>query len=126
LRQQAERFSDGHQNGDSLKVDVEASTDMPDLPAAVEVAAYRITAEAITNVARHAGAVHCRVKLAAGEELEVEVVDDGRGWPDSVRFGVGMASMRERAEELGGRLVVGAVPGGGTRVRASLPLRGET
>ena len=126
LRQQAEHFNDRHQNGGSLRVDVAATANMPNLPAAVEVAAYRITAEAINNVARHAGANHCNVRLAAGEELQVEVVDDGHGWPEGARAGVGMASMRERAEELGGRLVVGAAPGGGTRVLASLPLRGGT
>jgi signal transduction histidine kinase len=124
LRQQAERFTDGRREG-SMAVDVEASAELRDLPAAVEVAAFRIAAEAINNVARHAGAAHCSVKLKAGESLEVEVLDDGVGWQDGAPSGVGLASMRERAEELGGRLVVGAAPGGGSRVLASLPLRGK-
>ena len=126
LRQQAERFNDAHRNGNSLTVYVEESAEMPDLPAAVEVAAYRITAEALNNVSRHSGANHCEVRLTAGVQLEVEVVDNGRGWPVGARSGVGLASMRERAEELGGRLVIEAAPGGGTRVLATLPLRANT
>ena len=124
LRRQAERFTDDHREG-SMAVEVEAPRELRDLPAAVEVAAYRIAAEAINNAARHAGAAHCRVRLSAGAALEVEVVDDGGGLPVGLRLGVGLASMRERAEELGGRLVIGAAPGGGSRVVASLPLRGK-
>jgi two-component system NarL family sensor kinase len=95
------------------------------LPAAVEVAAYRIAAEAINNAARHAHASNCRVRISAGESLEVEVVDDGFGWSDGARAGVGLTSMRERAEELGGRLVVSTVSGGGSSVLASIPLRAQ-
>ena len=101
------------------------------LSAAVEVAAYRIAQEALTNVSRHAGARACAIWLAVDEDaLRLEVRDDGRGIPDaredpSVRAGVGLTSMRERAAELGGSLVVGSPPGGGTLVRASLPLPKE-
>jgi signal transduction histidine kinase len=102
---------------------------LPPLSAAVEVAAYRIAQEALTNVARHSGANTCTVSLAIDEPgaLCLEVRDDGRGIPDSqenssVRAGVGLTSMRERASELGGSLLVEALPGGGTRVRARLPL----
>ncbi len=90
----------------------------------MEVAAYRIAQEALTNVARHAGARHCTVRLALDEPagaLHLEIGDDGRGIAPARGRGVGLASMRERAEELGGACVVEPTPGGGTRVRASLP-----
>jgi signal transduction histidine kinase len=122
LRQHAGRFAEARQDG-SLAVEIDAPPEVDDLPAAVEVAAYRIATEAITNAARHAHASRCRVRLSAGESLEVEVVDDGSGWSDDAQAGVGLASMRERAEELGGTLAVTTALGGGSRVLASIPLR---
>jgi signal transduction histidine kinase len=122
LRRHSGRFAGARQNG-NLAVEIDAPGDVDDLPAAVEVAAYRIAVEAINNAARHAHASRCRVRLSAGESLEVEVVDDGSGWPDGSHAGVGLASMRERAEELGGTLVVSTARGGGSRVLASIPLR---
>jgi signal transduction histidine kinase len=95
---------------------------LPDLPAAVEVAAYRITVEAMTNAVRHAGARLCRVRLEAGAQLTIEVTDDGRGLPVAPRAGTGIESMRERAAELGGDVVVERGPEGGTRVLARLPI----
>ncbi len=109
--------------GNGLKVSVEAPDPLPPLPAAVEVAAYRIALEAFTNVVRHARAAECVVRITLTDALEVEITDDGVGLPRDVRVGVGLASMRERAEELGGRYAVEPTPGGGTRVRARLPLR---
>ena len=115
-----------------LSVSVEATGDdsLPPLSAAVEVAAYRIAQEALTNVARHAGANTCTVSLALNEGvLHVEVRDDGRGIPDpqedAARAGVGLTSMRERVGELGGSLVVEPLPEGGTLVSARLPLPKE-
>ena len=99
---------------------------LPPLPAAVEVAAYRIVLEALTNVTRHAQARMCHVHLAisAGQPktLEVTIIDDGLGLPSQLQAGVGLISMRERAEELGGACLVEAGATGGTRVRARLPL----
>ena len=94
------------------------------MTAAVEVAAYRIAVEAVTNVVRHAGATTCRVTFDAtgAGTLRVEIVDDGRGQRSGVVPGVGLESMRERADELGGTIVVEAADGGGTRVVARLPL----
>lgn len=93
------------------------------MSAAVEVAAYRIVTEALTNVVRHAGATRCTVWLCPSEtELHLAVDDDGRGVPDSYRAGVGLTSMRERAEELGGAFRIERLPEGGTRVVASLPV----
>lgn len=96
--------------------------ELPPLPAAVEVAAYRIATEAITNAIRHAEAQHCRVRIVADTDLEVEVTDDGRGWEGQLTPGVGIQSMRDRAADLGGTLTIEPVRGGGTTVRARLPL----
>ncbi|MGZ8735762.1 MAG: sensor histidine kinase [Nocardioides sp.] len=93
------------------------------LPAAVEVAAYRIVSEALTNVVKHAAATSCSVRLArVGSALEIEVTDDGRGIGEDVSAGVGLLSLRERAEELGGRCEVSCPDVGGTRVWAWLPM----
>jgi signal transduction histidine kinase len=96
-----------------------------DLPAAVEVAAYRIAVAAMTNIARHAAASGCWVTLTlADQQLTVLVEDDGRGLPADFRPGIGVLSMRERAGELGGTCVIEQRSGGGTRVRATLPVTG--
>ncbi|WP_329416382.1 sensor histidine kinase [Streptomyces sp. NBC_00704] len=94
------------------------------VPADVELSAYRIVQEALTNVARHAGAEHCRVVIDHGdEELSVEIVDDGRGASTSdAGHGFGILGMRERVGLLGGRLSTGPRPEGGFRVAARLPL----
>jgi signal transduction histidine kinase len=104
------------------EVQIDDGIELPPLPAAVEVAAYRIATEAITNAIRHAGAKHCRVRIVANTALEVEVTDDGRGWDGRLTPGVGIQSMRERAADLGGTLTIEPVPGGGTSVLARLPL----
>lgn len=105
-----------------LHITVEAPDDLPELSAAVEVAAYRIVQEALANVVRHAEAETCLIRLSLGEALCLEIEDDGIGLPPARRAGVGLRSMRERAEELGGTCLVEARPAGGTRVRARLPL----
>ena len=109
---------------------IDAEEPLPPLPAAVEVAAYRIVQEALTNVVRHADARECTVHLVfAGpgerDALCLEVRDDGRGLPAGGRAGVGTTSMRERAEELGGTCELTSLAGGGTRVHVSLPLPKE-
>jgi signal transduction histidine kinase len=92
------------------------------LPAAVEVAAYRIAVEAMTNVTRHARAATATVQITVDGALHLEVTDDGEGLPDSFRAGVGISSMRERAAELGGECTVAAAGPRGTTVRATIPL----
>ncbi|TKJ30538.1 sensor histidine kinase [Blastococcus sp. CCUG 61487] len=95
---------------------------LPPLPAAVEVAAYRIAVEAVANVDRHAAAGTAVVRLFPdGDLLHLEVSDDGRGGAKPA-LGVGLASMRERAAELGGRCTITSDGGRGTVVRADLPL----
>ncbi|MEX2046886.1 MAG: sensor histidine kinase [Chloroflexota bacterium] len=110
-----------------LRITVEGS-ELPALPAAVEVAAYRIAVEAMTNAVRHASARRCVISLAVdgSGDLLVDVVDDGGGIPAHPRGGVGLPSMRERAAELGGSCSIEPSVAGGTRVRAVIPLkRGE-
>jgi len=97
--------------------------ELPTLPAAIEVAAYRIVTEAVTNVVRHAGATKCEITVEAEDSLlRLVVVDDGRGFGDlgAVPAGHGLQTMRERAEELRGRLQVTSK--GRTVVSAELPL----
>ncbi|MFI6923556.1 sensor histidine kinase [Nonomuraea spiralis] len=101
---------------------VEASGELTGLPAAVEVAAYRIVQEALTNARKHAAATRISVTLRRDDRLYVTVADDGIGLPPDVRPGVGLGSMRERAAELGGTCAVRTGPGGGTVVHAELPL----
>lgn len=107
-----------------LQVDLVSLDPLPPLPAAVEVAAYRIVQEALTNVVQHAGASHCEVRLRIDRDLIVEVVDDGLGLVHTRKGegGLGILSMRERAVELGGTCEVRLRPEGGTQVLASLPL----
>ncbi|HET6815680.1 MAG TPA: sensor histidine kinase [Mycobacteriales bacterium] len=100
---------------------------LPALPAAVEVAAYRIATEALANAARHSGARTAHVTVAADDEgLRVNIIDDGVGLPSQTGAtprGVGLTAMAERAAELGGRCEVTTGSAGGTAVRAVLPMR---
>jgi signal transduction histidine kinase len=93
-----------------------------DLPAAVEVAAYRIALEAMTNALRHGGGRWCRIGVEMNGALQVLVEDDGVGLPEHFRAGVGITSMRERAAELGGTCSVSRREPSGTSVRAVLPV----
>lgn len=119
LRQQADRI-----RTPALSVTVDVDAGLGPLPAAAEVAAFRIASEALTNAVRHSGAEHVTLRIEAGAgDLVVEVRDDGVGiGPDSTA-GVGLSSMRERARELGGRCSVEVLPTGGTGVTAHLPIR---
>jgi signal transduction histidine kinase len=98
------------------------------LPAGVDLSAYRIVQEALTNVVKHAGPAHAQVTIGyRDQELTVEVIDDGRGAVTSVsdgRMGTGhgLIGMRERVAAFNGDLQVGSRPGGGFRVAARLPL----
>ncbi|MFI6454838.1 sensor histidine kinase [Streptosporangium amethystogenes] len=107
------------------RVAVETEGNLSDLPAAAEVAAYRIAQEGLTNVRKHARASSATISLRRGESLVVRVQDDGHGLPSGPRSGVGLLSMRERAAELGGTCVIGAAPGGGTVVEAVLPIAAD-
>jgi signal transduction histidine kinase len=113
----------GHYNqSNGLYVSIDAPDHLPSLPAAVEVAAYHIALEALTNVARHANAQTCRIRLSLKGGLCIEITDDGDGLPADFHAGVGLASMRERAAELGGECRIEPGEMHGTRVWARLPL----
>ena len=99
------------------------------LPSEVDLAAFRIVQEAVTNVARHAGQATASVRVAYGDhDVTVQIDDDGRGAIPlpAAGAGSGITGMRERTIALGGRLDVGPRPGGGFRVRAQLPVDGTT
>jgi signal transduction histidine kinase len=106
-----------------LDVTVATSGEERPLPAAADLAAYRIVQESLTNVTRHAGATRVSVSIVHREnQVEVSVEDDGVGGSrDDVRSGNGLLGMRERAAAIGGDLDAGPLPGGGFRVRARLP-----
>ena len=111
--------------GTSLRCVLSIETeDLPVLPAAAELAAYRVAMEALANVARHAAANAAVVRLSLNEALHLEIDDDGVGMPMGFVAGVGVTSMRERALEVGGRLVIERRPPGGTRVACVLPVTG--
>jgi signal transduction histidine kinase len=109
-----------------LHVRVEVDGDLPSLPRPVDLAAYRIIQESLTNVARHSDRPEATVRInTADHELRLEVLDEGSGRSRDAELpsgGNGIAGMRERAAAVGGRLEAGRRPGRGFAVRASLPL----
>lgn len=121
LRTQACRAEDGLSVQVAADPALSAAAPGTALDPEVEVAAYRIALEAVTNARRHAGAAHCAVRLSADEgHLGIEVSDDGHGLPAAPREGVGLMSMRHRAEALGGAFELRS-GSGGTTVLAQLP-----
>lgn len=109
--------------GAPFTLTVSAPESMPAMPAALEVALYRIAGEAIHNVVRHAQATRCTVDLSLGAEaLTLHIRDNGLSQPTLTPTGVGIRSMQERAAELGGTLTVQPAPPGGVEVLAHFPL----
>ncbi|WP_223279898.1 sensor histidine kinase [Streptomyces sp. SDr-06] len=110
--------------GAGVHVEVRRSGEQRPVPTDIDLSAYRIVQEALTNVVRHAGTGRCRVAINYGEEeLSVEVVDDGRGTTgNGSAHGFGIIGMRERVGLLGGHLSAGPRPEGGFQVAARLPL----
>ncbi len=112
----------------TLQIEItEPTGGSPPLSAAVEVAAYRIVLEALTNVIRHSQAHYCAIRFSllpngSNNVFQVEIQDDGIGLPHTLRAGVGTRSMRERAEEVGGTFTIDASTNRGTCVRARFPL----
>jgi signal transduction histidine kinase len=94
------------------------------LPRAIDLSAYRIVQEGLTNALKHADASHAEVKLGyAPEELHIEVRDDGRGTATSDGLGHGLVGVRERVKIYGGEMSAGAAPEGGFVLDARLPIR---
>jgi signal transduction histidine kinase len=119
VRERAAQYSNAP---DGFYVTVDAPAELPVLPAAVEVAAYRIMQEALENVLKHSQARQCTIRFTNHNGLEIEITDDGIGLPPNITPGVGLRSMRERAEELGGSCVIERCMSGGTRIVARLPI----
>jgi signal transduction histidine kinase len=105
-----------------LNICLEIPAKLPPLPAAVEVACYLIIQEALTNVTRHAAADTCFVTLVVSDNFQVKIQDQGQGIPPNAQPGVGLRSMRQRAEELGGSFQITSMPDQGTTVLVELPL----
>lgn len=123
LIEYAEQLSDSDNDAlhCSMRITVNVPTEVPSLPAAVETAAYQIATQALINATQHSGASACRLHLHVSSMLQLEVCDNGKGLPENHRDGYGLTSMRERAAELGGELIVQSASGGGTCVLARLP-----
>jgi len=118
LREQAAHYQ--HQG---LEVDFDMPSSLPLLPAAVEVAVYRIVQEALTNAARHAQAQRCLIRLCIdSESLHLDISDDGEGIPAGHRIGAGLQTMQERASELGGNCTLTRGSSSGTVIQIELPL----
>ena len=122
LRMQVAAF-DGGRPDHEFEVSLDAPDELPPLPAAVEVAGLRIALEGLLNAARHSGGSHARIGLAIDDDaLVVTVRDDGTGMSANASPGVGLTSMRERADELGGSLVIESDRPTGTTIVARLPI----
>jgi signal transduction histidine kinase len=107
-----------------LHVTLEVEGALRPLPATVQLSAYRIVQEALTNSLKHADAENVRVRIRYGEQLELEILDDGNGNGDAgaAASGNGLLGMRQRVALLGGELVAGPAAGGGYRVAAEIPV----
>jgi signal transduction histidine kinase len=106
-----------------LPVELKVEGAPVDLPPGLDLSAYRIVQEALTNALKHAGPARATVAVRYGpDELELEIADDGRGAANGTGTGGGLVGMRERAALVGGRLEAGPRNGGGYAVRARLPL----
>jgi len=135
IRQRVEQLKDmqavnGITNVDSLEIRLDAPDQVPNLPAAVEVGAYRIASEALVNVVKHAGASLCVIRMTLdGHDLVIETRDNGIGLSGFYenrlgKQGIGLTSIRERAIELGGTCVIENIENGqGTRIEARLPIK---
>lgn len=108
---------------DGPRMSVDLPPELPRMPAAVEEAILAIASEAMANAVRHSHAESCRVRLRVSESVELSITDDGVGFRRGRPAGIGLSSMRRRADELGGHCVVSSPVSGGTSVQVTLPLR---
>jgi signal transduction histidine kinase len=118
IRERAMEYSYGR----GLRIEVDAPDRLPPLPAAVEVAAYRIVQEGLLNVVKHAHAHTCQIHLALTDKLVIEIADDGVGLPERVKAGIGLHSIQERAAELGGSYEIVTGVAQGARIVVCLPV----
>ena len=116
-----------NQHDASITINLDLPSDPPPLSAAEEVATYRIIQTAVDNVVKHAQATHCTVKLSLNDsQLNIDIIDNGIGIPANNKEGVGLSSMRERAEELNGTLTITSNQPQGTHLSVSIPLVSES
>ena len=109
-----------------LTVDVKVEGEAANLPASVDLAAYRLVQEGLTNTLKHARATHADVLVRyGGEDVELVVADNGTGDGDGGGSGHGLVGIRERVSVVGGSLEAGPKAGGGFEVRARLPMNGD-
>jgi signal transduction histidine kinase len=112
-----------HAHDSGLRVDVSVEGVPAELPASIDLTAYRIVQEGLTNAIRHAHARHARVQVCCrGGSLDIEISDDGVGTDGGIALGHGLLGMRERVDVFGGQLQTGPGPGGGFRIKAQLPV----
>jgi signal transduction histidine kinase len=117
-------FASHLENG--VKLELNLPDQLPNLSAAVEVAAFRIMQTSLDNVVKHAQATRCQLSLAADDGvLKIDLLDDGKGIAPNYKAGVGLTSMRERAEELGGTFAISAAKPRGTHLSVAIPLLTE-
>ncbi|UNK71710.1 ATP-binding protein [Microbacterium sp. H1-D42] len=118
LRTLTEKWSEEH----GIRAQVEITGSREPLSPAIEVSLFRVTQESLTNVAKHAAATRVGVTLSyAGNEVLLDVRDDGRGFVTGVGTGFGLTSMRQRIRGIGGHIEVQSAPGEGTSVSARVP-----
>jgi signal transduction histidine kinase len=120
------RLVDEMRNGSTRQVTHSLVQDRPDavdtVPPQLQLTAYRIVQEALTNIRRHSTATRVSVTVRVGDELEVEVLDNGRPRPGTSGTGMGLLGIKERVQILAGSAEIGSRHGGGFRVRVVLPL----
>ncbi len=109
-----------------VEINLNLPPELPSLKAAVEVAAFRIMQTSLDNVIKHARATRCELRLMVTDNLIISVMDNGVGIAVNYMAGVGLTSMRERAEELGGTFAIAPVKPQGTHLLVSIPLLSET
>jgi signal transduction histidine kinase len=109
----------------TTRIDLASGADLESLDEVRGLVIFRLVQEALTNIARHAGATQVRISIERGADLpgiEVQIEDDGRGADLSQpRSGLGLVGMRERVAALGGSITLASAPGAGFKVRAFLP-----
>lgn len=111
------------QNYPHVQIMLEAPEALPSLPAEIETAVYYITLEALTNIAKHAQAQHCQIRLDLLQTgvLEIEINDNGIGLAQPSTGGMGMLSMQARAVEVGGTFTIDTLPSKGTTIHVRIP-----